>query len=197
MGWMLFPFFSDPRIKWAMGNGVRSTITLDGFYDKVLNNLLAFKIGNVTIPTGLFLVFGLGCLAFWVFQKSKTGVMMKVSGMNPMFGRSIGIDNDRMRGNGNHIIHNLRSHWNSRLRAGDWNVSAVYSTSKHGISCNCALSWLGGALEKANIWHVIIGVVLYQAILTIAPVVSAQLIDEGSPSEIARVIICNGLSFTH
>ena len=40
---------------------------------------------------------GLGCLAFWVFQKSKTGVMMKVSGMNPMFGRSIGIDNDRMR----------------------------------------------------------------------------------------------------
>ena len=29
MGWMLFPFFSDPRIKWAMGNGVRSTITLD------------------------------------------------------------------------------------------------------------------------------------------------------------------------
>ena len=36
--------------------------------------------------------------------------------------------------------------------------------------------------------------VLYQAILTIAPVVSAQLIDDGSSlSEIARVIICNGV----
>ena len=52
----------------------------------------------------------------------------------------------------------------------------------------------GASLKKANIWHVIIGVVLYQAILTIAPVVSAQLIDDGSSlSEIARVIICNGV----
>lgn len=52
----------------------------------------------------------------------------------------------------------------------------------------------GATLKKANIWHVIIGVVLYQAILTIAPVVSAQLIDDGSSlSEIARVIICNGV----
>ena len=194
IGWMLFPFFSDSRIKWAMGNGVRSTITLDGFYDKVLNDFLAFQIGEVTVPTGLFLAFGLGCLAFWGFQKSKTGIMMKVSGMNPMFGKSIGINNDRMRIMGT-ILSTVCGAVGIVIYAQGIGMYQLYTAPRNMAFPAIAAILVGGAtLKKANIWHVIIGLTLYQAILTVAPVVSASLIDDGSSlSEIARVIICNGV----
>jgi len=52
IGWLLLPFKSA-EIKWPIGQGLRTTITLESRFAKVLDNFLAFKIGGVVIPTGL------------------------------------------------------------------------------------------------------------------------------------------------
>ena len=39
IGWLLLPFNSD-KLRWPIGKGLRTTITLDGFYDKVLDRFL-------------------------------------------------------------------------------------------------------------------------------------------------------------
>ena len=56
IGWLLLPFKSS-EIRWPIGQGLRTTITLDGRYSNVLDNFLTFNIGKVKVPTGLILMF--------------------------------------------------------------------------------------------------------------------------------------------
>lgn len=49
IAWMVLPF-KNGKIIWAMGSGVRSTITLEENYEKILDNLWSFD------------VFGMACL---------------------------------------------------------------------------------------------------------------------------------------
>ncbi|MDR2649820.1 MAG: ABC transporter permease, partial [Clostridiales bacterium] len=52
MMWLLLPYRS-PTMVWGMaGKGLRTTISLEGFYDKVLANFLRIDIGNLSIPVG-------------------------------------------------------------------------------------------------------------------------------------------------
>ena len=48
--WLVLPF-KDPRLVWAYGgSGLRVTVSLEGILSHVLNDFLAFKIGNIVIP---------------------------------------------------------------------------------------------------------------------------------------------------
>ena len=43
---------------WGMaGKGLRTTISLEGYYADVLANFLKIQIGNLVIPTGTILFF--------------------------------------------------------------------------------------------------------------------------------------------
>ena len=53
--WLLLPY-TNPTMVWGYaGKGLRTTITLEGYWLKILNNLWAFKIGAFVFPTGLIL----------------------------------------------------------------------------------------------------------------------------------------------
>jgi len=61
--WLLFPF-KDQRLTWPLGGGVgvRQTIQLDQIgAAQLLDNFLHFRIFGIGIPTGMLLVFFLGC----------------------------------------------------------------------------------------------------------------------------------------
>src|SRR5699024_5890503 len=76
IGWLVLPF-NNPGIVWPIGDGVRTTITLDSWYDKVLNNFLMFNVMGVDIPLGLILVLAVLCFIVWLFMRSHLGLMMR------------------------------------------------------------------------------------------------------------------------
>ena len=95
--WLVAPF-SSPELIWAYGgNGLRVTVSLESSMAHVLNNFLAFNIGNVTIPTGLLLCFALFAFIVWIYGRSNKGLSMIVAGSNPNFAMSNGIDVDKQR----------------------------------------------------------------------------------------------------
>ncbi|HKO22560.1 MAG TPA: ABC transporter permease, partial [Candidatus Eisenbacteria bacterium] len=55
--WLIAPFH-NPTLVWAIGGkGLRTTLSLGGVYDKILDHWLAFEVAGVTIPTGALLAF--------------------------------------------------------------------------------------------------------------------------------------------
>ena len=97
MMWLILPYKS-PNMVWGLsGKGLRTTISLEGYYSQVLANILRIKIGNLVIPTGTLLFFALLAAAIWAFLHTKTGTAMTAVGSNPVFARAAGINVDRIR----------------------------------------------------------------------------------------------------
>ena len=97
MFWFSAPF-TNPTIIWPMGGtGVRTTVPVSDYYEKLLNNFLNFSIGRVIIPTGLFLFVALVCFIVYLFTKSRTGTILRVAGNNPAYAAMSGVNVNRAR----------------------------------------------------------------------------------------------------
>ena len=97
MMWLLLPY-SSPTMVWGLsGKGLRTTISLEGFYDKVLADFLQIHIGHFSIPVGSLLFFAVLAFLMWAFLHTKTGTAMTAVGSNPSFARASGINIDKMR----------------------------------------------------------------------------------------------------
>lgn len=81
IGWLFLPFHS-PLAVWPIGRGLRTTITLTGLYDKVLDSI-GFTFMGVYFPMGLILFFGFFCVLMWLFLRSRMGIAMRAVGTNP------------------------------------------------------------------------------------------------------------------
>lgn len=193
MFWFIAPF-KNPAIIWPMGgDGVRSTVTLSGYYEHVLNDFLSFQIGGVTIPTGLFLfVFGI-CWIIRIFCKSKVGVTLQAAGNNPEYANSSGIHVNRCR-----IIGALLSTALGALGivvyAQSYGFYSMYEAPLTMSFTPMAAVLLGGAtMKKVSVWHAIVGTLLFQTMLTAALPVANMLLPDGNLSEVFRIIVSNGI----
>jgi simple sugar transport system permease protein len=190
--WLLAPFKS-PEMVWAYGGtGLRNTILLHSSFDKILNNFLAFRIGEIDVPTGLLLFFALVCLAIWLFDKSKTGIAMSTAGSNPRFAQSCGININSMRILGT-VLSTVLACVGILVYAQSYGFLQLYQAPLMLAFPAAAAILIGGAsTRKATIGHVIIGTFLFQSLLVVAPPV-INVVVEGSFSEIFRGIISNGV----
>ena len=195
MGWLRLPF-SDPSMVWPIGGsqgGLRSTITLTKNYDGILNKFLSFKVFGVTIPTGMILFALVMCFLVWIFMRSKTGVSMKAVGDNPRFAVASGINVNRSRMIGT-IISTMLGAVGIIIYAQSFGFYQLYNAPLNMAFAPVAAVLLGGATAKScKISHVIIGTLLFQALLTIALPVANQLLPEGGLSEVIRIIVSNGI----
>ena len=192
IGWMVLPF-KNKAIVWAMGSGVRSTITLDANYEHILDDFLKFKVFGITIPTGTLLAVALLCVLVWLFMKSKTGVMMKCSGGNPVFGASLGIDNNRMRILST-TISTVLGAVGIVVYSQSYGFYQLYTSPQMMAYPGIAAILIGGATtKKASILNVVLGVVIFQSLLTIALPIASELLSNSSLSEILRTIVNNGI----
>ncbi|HRZ91032.1 MAG TPA: ABC transporter permease, partial [Spirochaetia bacterium] len=75
--WLLLPY-SSPNMVWGYaGKGLRTTITLEGYWGLILNDFLALRIGeNFRFPTGMILFVILLTVLVGFFFRSKTGTAM-------------------------------------------------------------------------------------------------------------------------
>ncbi len=83
------------------GSGLRTTISLEGFYDRVLADILSIDLNrfgiNLVIPTGSLIFFAILAFLMWAFLHTKTGTAMTAVGSNPSFAKAAGINIDKMR----------------------------------------------------------------------------------------------------
>lgn len=197
MIWLSLPFKSGELIWPLGGQGMRNTISLDGSFGHVFNELFDFSIGDpVTgfyVPTGLILFFLFVCFIVWLFMRSKAGIAMSAAGENPTFTKASGINVNLMRILGTAVstalaavgiityaqAYGFLQLYNAPLMMGFHSVAAVL---------------IGGAsVGRAKISHVIIGAFLFQGILAVALPVANKVLPEGNLSDVIRIIISNGI----
>ena len=101
MMWLLLPY-KKPEMVWGFsGSGLRTTISLEGFYDRVLADILSIDLNrfgiNLVIPTGSLIFFAILAFLMWAFLHTKTGTAMTAVGSNPSFAKAAGVSIDKMK----------------------------------------------------------------------------------------------------
>lgn len=193
MFWFAAPF-TNPTIIWPMGGtGVRTTVPVSDYYEKVLNRFLSFQIGDVTVPTGLFLFAFLACFVVFLFTRSRTGTILRVVGNNPAYAAMSGVNVNRARLIGISLSTMLGA-LGIVVYAQSYGFFQTYEGPLTMAFTPMAAILLGGAtMRSVKIRHVIIGTFLIQVLLTTALPVCNQLFPESNLSEVFRIVISNGI----
>ena len=192
MMWLLLPYSSPTMVYGLSGNGLRPTISLDGFYNQVLAEVLHIKIGNIEIPTGSLLVFALLAFLMWAFLHTKPGTAMTAVGSNAAFARAAGINVDRTR-----MLSVIMSTWLGAMGIlmyqQGFGFIQLYNAPNNLTMPTVAAILIGGAsVNKASIPNVIIGTILFQGIVTMTPTVMNSAIHMDM-SEVIRIIASQGM----
>ena len=192
MAWLLLPYHK-PNMVWGLsGKGLRTTISLEGFYDKVLANFLKIKIGSLEIPTGTLLLFAVLALLMWAFFHTKVGTAMTAVGSNPAFARAAGININRMRS-----LSVIISTWLAAVgilvyEQGFGFIQLYTAPFYLALPAVSAILIGGASVNKASITNVIIGTFLFQGMVTMTPTVMNSMIHMDM-SEVIRIIVSNGM----
>ena len=192
MMWLLLPFHS-PNMVWGLaGKGLRTTISLEGYYDKALASILQINIGKLSIPTGTLLFFAFLAYLMWAFLHTKTGTAMTAVGSNPTFAKAAGINIDRIR-----MLSVVMSTWLAAIgilvyEQGFGFVQLYMAPFYMAMPAVSSILIGGASVNKASITNVIIGTFLFQGIVTMTPTVMNSMIHMDM-SEVIRVIVSNGM----
>ncbi len=198
MMWLLLPYHSPTMVWGYAGKGLRTTISLEGFYNGVLSNFLKIEIGHFSFPTGAILFFALLAVAMWAFLHTKTGTAMTAVGSNPTFAMAAGINVDRIR-----MLSVIMSTWLGAIgilvyeQGFGW-IQLYMAPFNMALPAVSAILIGGASVNKASILNVIVGTFLFQGIVTMTPTVINNLMiiitGEGLDiSEVIRVIASNGM----
>ena len=193
IGWMALPF-NNPKIIWMLaGHGLRVTHSLLGSFAGLLDNFAAFKIFGVKVPTGSILFFLLCCLIMWIFSRSKLGIAMSAVGSNPKFAEASGINVDKMRTIGT-IISTVLAAVGIVIYSQAFGYAQLYTAPRQlGFIAASAILIGGATVSKAKVGHVIIGVVLFEGVLSMGQQIANAAVAGGGLSEVMRIMISNGI----
>ena len=191
--WLWLPF-SNPKMVWGYaGKGLRTTITLEGYWAKVLNDFLVIKIGPFfEFPTGAILFFVLMALVMWLFMRSRTGTALTAVGSNPDFARASGISVNKCRVIGV-VMSSIYGAIGILVYQQSFGFIQLYLAPLFMAFPAVAAILLGGAsVNKASILNVVVGTFLFQSILSMTPSVINKIIMTDM-SEVIRILISNGM----
>ena len=192
MMWLLLPYHS-PNMVWGLaGKGLRTTISLEGYYNQALASILQINIGNVSIPTGTILFFALLAFAIWAFFHTKTGTAMTAVGSNAAFAKAAGVNVDRIR-----MLSVIMSTWLAAIgilvyEQGFGFIQLYMAPFYMALPAVSAILIGGASVNKASIVNVIIGTILFQGIVTMTPTVMNNMIHMDL-SEVVRIIASMGM----
>lgn len=192
IAWLMLPFKS-PEMAWPIGRGVRTTITLEGRYQQVLNDFGRIEIGSFFIPTGLLLFLGLFCVLMWLFLRSKSGIAMETVGSSQKFAIASGINVEKQRVIGA-TISTVLGAVGIIIYGQSFGFIQLYMAPMFMGFTSVAAILIGGAtIHRASIANVLIGAFLFQGLLVIALPVANEVMQAGSLAEITRIIVSNGI----
>ena len=178
---------------WGLsGKGLRTTISLEGYYDKALSKLLQINIGKLSIPTGALAFFALLAFLMWAFLHTKTGTAMTAVGSNPDFAKASGISIDRTR-----MLSVVMSTWLAAVgilvyEQGFGFIQLYMAPFNMALPAVSAILIGGASVNKASILNVVIGTFLFQGLVTMTPTVMNSMFHMDM-SEVIRVIVSQGM----
>jgi simple sugar transport system permease protein len=191
--WLLLPYNAPTMIWGYAGKGLRTTISVEGYWLQILNNILPVKIGPFfKFPTGEILFVVLAAFCMWLFLRTKTGTAMTAVGSNPDYARSSGISVDRMR-----IISVILSTFLGAagiiVYEQSFGFIQLYTAPLAMPFTAIAAILIGGAsVNKASMLNVVVGAFLFQGLLTMTPsVINSAL--QTDMSEVVRIVVSNGI----
>jgi simple sugar transport system permease protein len=193
IAWVVLPFKSPTMIWGYGGSGLRTTISVEGFWRHILDDFLVVRVGeNFHFPTGAILVVGVVAVAVWAFFHLKVGTAMTAVGSNPSYAKAAGININRMR-----IIAVMMSTMLGALGIVVFQQSfgfiQLYDGPLYMAFPAVAAILIGGAtVNKARLGHVILGVALYQGILAMTPAIFNSVL-KVDMSDVIRVVVSNGM----
>jgi simple sugar transport system permease protein len=190
--WLAAPF-TNPTLVWAIGGrGLRTTLTLSGAFDKLLDHLWSFQVLGVTVPTGTLLVFALACFLVGLFFRTRIGIAISAARSNPRFARAAGISDARTRVQAT-VLSTVLAALGIVMFSQSYGFIQLYTAPLLMAFPAVACLLIGGAsVTRATLTHVVVGTLLFQSILTVALPVTSQVV-QGDISETARLIIQNGM----
>jgi simple sugar transport system permease protein len=190
--WLLAPF-TNPTLVWAIGgHGLRTTLSLGGIYDKVLDRWLEFTVAGVRVPGGTLVVFLGFCFLVWLFFRTRMGITIAAARSSTRFARAAGISDERTRVQAT-ILSTVLAAIGIVVFSQSYGFVQLYTAPLLMAFPAIACILIGGAsVTRATIGHVLVGTFLFQSILTVALPVTSQVI-QGDISETARLIIQNGM----
>jgi simple sugar transport system permease protein len=190
--WLLAPF-KNPTLVWAIGGrGLRTTLSLGGVYDKVLDRWLTFTVSGVRVPGGTLVVFGALCFLVWLFFRTRMGITIAAARSSTRFARAAGISDERTRVQAT-VLSTVLAAIGIVVFSQSYGFVQLYTAPLLMAFPAIACILIGGAsVTRATIGHVLVGTFLFQSILTVALPVTSQVI-QGDISETARLIIQNGM----
>ena len=193
IAWLVLPFKSL-KLRWPLGTGLRNTIGLDGTnFRHILNDFLAFQIGDFTIPTGLLLFMLFSCFVVWMFSRSRTGQAMQAVGNIPRFAESVGINVDKMRIIGT-VFSTVLGAVGILVYSQSYGFMQLYTAPRQmGFIAASAILIGGASTSRCKISHVLIGTFLFQGVLTLGMPVANVLVPGSTISETLRILISNGI----
>lgn len=196
MLWLLLPYHHSTMVWGLSGKGLRTTISLEGYYDQFLAKFLRIDLNsigiNLVIPTGALLFFALLAFLMWAFLHTKTGTAMTAVGSNPTFARAAGVNVDRMR-----ILSVVLSTWLGAVgilvyEQGFGFIQLYNAPFYMALPAVSAILIGGASVNKASIANVVIGTFLFQGMITMTPTVMNNLIHTDM-SEVIRIVVSNGM----
>ena len=192
MMWLLLPYHKADMVWGYAGKGLRTTISLEGYYDQVLAKFLQIRLGDLVIPTGSILFFALLAFLMWAFLHTKTGTAMTAVGSNATFAKAAGINVDKIR-----LLSVVMSTWLGAIgilvyQQGFGFIQLYMAPFNMALPAVSAILIGGASVNKATITNVVIGTILFQGIVTMTPTVMNNMIHMDI-SEVLRMVVSNGM----
>jgi simple sugar transport system permease protein len=193
MAWLLLPFRSPTMIWGYGGEGLRTTISLQGFWLHVLDDFLAVRVGDeFRFPTGMILTFAAVAGLVWATFRLKVGTAITAVGSNPVYAHACGVDVDRMR-TASVVMSTMLGAVGILVFQQSFGFIQLYDGPFYMAFPAVAAILIGGAsVKKATMAHVVMGTLLFQGLVTMTPSVINSVV-KADLSDVVRVIVSNGM----
>jgi len=200
IGWLVLPFKSPLMIWGYGGEGLRSTISVADFWRYILDDFLAIKIYDKLDPEKIIFKFPTGTILFflfisflvWAFFHLKIGTAMTAVGSNPVYARASGINVNRMR-TISVVISTMLGAMGIVVYQQSFGFIQLYDGPLYMAFPAIAAILIGGAgVNKASLTNVFIGVILYQGILIMTPLIFNAVL-KLDMSDVIRIIVSQGM----
>ena len=188
--WLVLPFKSQDMI-WAYGGeGLRTTISVESHWHRILDKVL--HMPSDMLPVGEIVFFGILAFGMWIFFRSRTGYAMKAVGTNDKFAKATGINIDKIRIE-SVVMSTVLAAIGIVVYQQSFGFVQLYLAPFYMAFPAIAAILIGGAsVNKVTIVNVIVGTFLFQGILTMTPTAVNNII-QTDMSETIRIIVSNGM----
>lgn len=190
--WTLAPFQNREMLYPIGGQGLRPKISLENYFNHILDNCGLISIGNIEIPVGLIVIFAIICLFLYLYFRTKIGRATIAVGENEAFAKLSGINISQTRLIAI-IISTIIAGFGICIYAQSYGFIQLYDEPLSMAFPAVSAILIGGSTgKKTFIFEAILGTYLLQSMYLLSvPIANEILVPE--LTEILRSFITYGI----